>query len=69
MSQARHITLVHEQSEFAETRAAEKAEAARRGALAARAGASHSTGVDDCQSLLTMLGLDAAAGKLVAESD
>ncbi|GAB2691798.1 hypothetical protein [Nocardia thraciensis] len=64
MSQARRITLVHEQSDFAETRAAEKAESARRSAMAARAVASYATDADDCTSLLAMLGLDAAAGKL-----
>lgn len=63
MSQAHRTTLVHDQSEFAESRAAEKAETERRCALAARAVASHSTDADDCVSLLSMLGLDAAAGK------
>ncbi|MEV0250882.1 hypothetical protein AB0H76_30105 [Nocardia sp. NPDC050712] len=63
MPQARHITLVHEQNEFAEARAAEKAETARQSAIAARTVASHSQNADDCQSLLAMLGLDALAGK------
>ncbi|MCM6773654.1 hypothetical protein NDR87_09250 [Nocardia sp. CDC159] len=63
MSQARRVTLVHDQSDFAEARAAEKAESARLGALAARAVASHSTDADDCVRLLTMLGLDAQAGR------
>lgn len=61
MSQAHPI--VADQSEFAEARAAEKAETERRNALAARAVASHSTDAPDCISLLSMLGLDAAAGK------
>ncbi|WP_024803366.1 hypothetical protein [Nocardia sp. BMG51109] len=63
MPQARHTTLVPEQSEFAESRAAEKAESARRSALAARAVASYSLDADDCVVLLAMLGLDAAAGR------
>jgi|GEM_PF-6929189 len=63
MPQTQHVTLVHEQSEFAESRAAERAETARRCALAARAVASRSTDADDCASLLAMLGLDASAGR------
>ncbi|MFC4372517.1 hypothetical protein ACFO5K_00255 [Nocardia halotolerans] len=65
MSTERHITLVHEQSEFAEARSAEKAETARQCAVAARTVASHSNDADDCVSLLAMLGLDALAGKEV----
>lgn len=63
MSPARHITLIHEPGEFAEARAAEKAENARQSAMAARTVASYSQNADDCQSLLAMLGLDALAGK------
>jgi len=55
---------VHEQYEFSEMRAAEKAEFARKRAIAARTVAGHSQNADDCQSLLSMLGLDAQAGKL-----
>ncbi|MEV5648597.1 hypothetical protein AB0L57_10135 [Nocardia sp. NPDC052254] len=61
MTQAHPI--VADQSEFAEARAAEKAETERRNALAARAVASHSIDAPDCIALLTMLGLDAATGK------
>ncbi|WP_228002327.1 hypothetical protein [Nocardia australiensis] len=68
MPTARHITLVHEQSEFAESRAAEKAETARQSAIAARTVASHSENAEDCVSLLAMLGLDALAGKLAGVS-
>lgn len=64
MPTARHITLIQEQSEFAEARAAEKAECARQSAMAARTVASHSENAADCMSLLAMLGLDAMAGKL-----
>ncbi|MFD0362880.1 hypothetical protein ACFQZZ_15660 [Nocardia sp. GCM10030253] len=64
MPPARHITLIHEQSDFAEARAAEKAETARQSAIAARTVASHSENAEDCVSLLAMLGLDALAGKL-----
>jgi hypothetical protein len=64
MPPARHITLIHEQSDFAEARAAEKAETLRQNAVAARTVASHSENADDCVSLLAMLGLDALAGKL-----
>ncbi|MET8653217.1 MULTISPECIES: hypothetical protein [Nocardia] len=63
MPPARHMSLIHEQNEFAEARAAEKAETARQSAIAARTVASHSENADDCQSLLAMLGLDALAGK------
>ncbi|MBB5918545.1 hypothetical protein BJY24_007457 [Nocardia transvalensis] len=62
MPQAR-TPFVNDQSEFAESRAAERAEGARRRALAARAVASHASDAADCESLLAMLGLDAAAGK------
>ncbi|MET9214376.1 MULTISPECIES: hypothetical protein [unclassified Nocardia] len=65
MSTERHITLVQEQSEFAEARSAEKAENARQCAVAARTVASHSHDAEDCVSLLAMLGLDALAGKQV----
>ncbi|MEV4233853.1 MULTISPECIES: hypothetical protein [unclassified Nocardia] len=64
MPTARHITLISEQSEFAEARAAEKAETARQCAIAARTVASHSQDAADCESLLAMLGLDALAGKM-----
>ncbi|RDI63996.1 hypothetical protein [Nocardia pseudobrasiliensis] len=63
MPQAHRISLVPDQSEFAELRAAERAESARLGALAARAVASHATDAEDCVCLLAMLGLDAQAGK------
>ncbi|MET7767406.1 hypothetical protein [Nocardia sp. NPDC005366] len=63
MPPARHMSLIHEQNEFAEARAAEKVETARQSAIAARTVASHSENADDCQSLLAMLGLDALAGK------
>ncbi len=69
MSTERHITLVHEQSEFAEARSAEKAENARQCAVAARTVASHSNDAEDCTSLLAMLGLDALAGKQVGAPD
>ncbi|AHH20597.1 hypothetical protein NONO_c58200 [Nocardia nova SH22a] len=65
MSQAHPVIEVTDQGEFAEARAAEKAETERRNALAARAVASHSVDVADCVSLLMMLGLDAGAGKPV----
>ncbi|WP_040775971.1 hypothetical protein [Nocardia pneumoniae] len=65
MASARHITLIHEPGEFAEARAAEKAENARQCAVAARTVASYSEDAADCQSLLAMLGLDALAGKQV----
>ncbi|GGK62557.1 hypothetical protein [Nocardia camponoti] len=65
MSTERHITLVSEQSEFAEARNAEKAANAHQCAVAARTVAAHSQDADDCVSLLAMLGLDAAAGKQV----
>ncbi|WP_227980625.1 hypothetical protein [Nocardia spumae] len=68
MSQAYPITAVADHGEFAEVRAAEKAETERRNALAARTVASHSTDAADCVSLLTMLGLDAANGKSAAGS-
>ncbi|MFX0579517.1 hypothetical protein [Nocardia nepalensis] len=64
MPPARHITLIPEQSEFAEARAAEKAENARQSAIAARTVASHAENAADCESLLAMLGLDALAGKM-----
>ncbi|WP_063058054.1 hypothetical protein [Nocardia sienata] len=51
-------------AEFAEIRNAERAEVARRSAVAARIVAGHSTDVADCRNLLAMLGLDAEAGKL-----
>ncbi|MGW5381764.1 hypothetical protein [Nocardia sp. NPDC003963] len=51
-------------AEFAEIRSAERAEAARRSAVAARIVAGHSTDAADCRNLLAMLGLDAEAGKL-----
>ncbi|MFI5782154.1 hypothetical protein [Nocardia sp. NPDC051570] len=63
MPQAHHISVVPDQSEFAELRAAERAESARLGAMAARAVASHATDADDCMCLLAMLGLDAQAGR------
>lgn len=63
MPPARNITLIHEQNEFAEARAAEKAENARQCAIAARTVASHAENAADCESLLAMLGLDALAGK------
>jgi hypothetical protein len=66
MLQARRLPLP-EQSEFAELRAAERAEIARRSALAARAVASYAVDAADCTALLAMLGLDATAGKLAAE--
>ncbi|MFI9505196.1 hypothetical protein [Nocardia sp. NPDC052566] len=53
----------HEPGEFAEARAAEKAENARQSAIAARTVASHAQNAADCMSLLAMLGLDAMAGK------
>ncbi|WP_040795105.1 hypothetical protein [Nocardia higoensis] len=55
----------HEQYEFSEMRAAEKAEFARKRAIAARTVAGHAHNAADCLSLLSMLGLDAQAGKLV----
>lgn len=64
MPTARHITLISEQSEFAEARAAEKAETARQCAIATRTVASHAEDAADCESLLAMLGLDALAGKM-----
>ena len=64
MSQERRVTLVHEQGEFAEARAAEKAETERRSTLAVRTVASHSLDADDCAALLSMLGLDAGSGQL-----
>ncbi|MEV6137902.1 hypothetical protein AB0L63_17910 [Nocardia sp. NPDC051990] len=64
MPPARHITVIPEQSEFAESRAAEKAENARQCAIAARTVASHAENAADCESLLAMLGLDAKAGKM-----
>ncbi|WP_433194065.1 hypothetical protein ACQP1G_35620 [Nocardia sp. CA-107356] len=64
MPPARHITLISEQSDFAESRAAEKAENARQSAIAARTVASHSENAADCVALLAMLGLDAMAGKM-----
>ncbi|NKY49303.1 hypothetical protein [Nocardia vermiculata] len=63
MSQERRVTLVHEQGEFAETRAAEKAETERRNALAVRTVAGHSIDAADCTALLQMLGLDAESGQ------
>lgn len=51
-------------AEFAEIRSAERAEAARRSAVAARIVAGHATDAADCRNLLAMLGLDAEAGKL-----
>ncbi|WP_067536213.1 hypothetical protein [Nocardia crassostreae] len=54
--------LMHEYSEFEEARAAEKAACARQNALAARTVAGHSLDAADCDFLLRMLGLDAAAG-------
>ncbi|MGN2640798.1 hypothetical protein ACWEKT_13830 [Nocardia takedensis] len=63
MPAARNITLVHEPNEFAEARAAEKAENARQSAIAARTVAGHAENAADCQALLAMLGLDALAGK------
>ncbi|MGI5218346.1 hypothetical protein [Nocardia sp. CA-290969] len=53
-----------ELAEFAEIRSAERAEVARRSAVAARIVAGHSTDAADCRNLLAMLGLDAEAGKL-----
>ncbi|MBF6348016.1 MULTISPECIES: hypothetical protein [Nocardia] len=53
-----------ELAEFAEIRSAERAEVARRSAIAARIVAGHSTDAADCRNLLAMLGLDAEAGKL-----
>lgn len=53
-----------ELAEFAEIRSAERAEAARRSAVAARIVAGHATDAADCRHLLAMLGLDAEAGKL-----
>lgn len=50
--------------EFAEIRSAERAEVARRSAVAARIVAGHATDAADCRNLLAMLGLDAEAGKL-----
>ncbi|WP_328395228.1 hypothetical protein [Nocardia sp. NBC_00416] len=66
---SRHTPVDHELpeselAEFAEIRSAERAEAARRSAVAARIVAGHSTDAADCQNLLAMLGLDAEAGKL-----
>lgn len=58
------LATSHEPGEFAEARAAEKAESARQSAIAARTVASHATNAADCMSLLAMLGLDAMAGKL-----
>jgi hypothetical protein len=69
MSEPDRVSLPHEQSEFAETRAAERAESARRSTLAARAVASHSLDVDDCTALLAMLGLDASTGRFVETVD
>ncbi|MEU1981495.1 hypothetical protein [Nocardia sp. NPDC019395] len=53
-----------ELAEFAEIRSAERAEVARRSAVAARIVAGHATDAADCRNLLAMLGLDAEAGKL-----
>ncbi|QIS10316.1 hypothetical protein [Nocardia arthritidis] len=58
------IAPLHEPGEFAEARAAERAESARQSAIAARTVASHAHNAADCMSLLAMLGLDAMAGKL-----
>ncbi|MGQ4596572.1 hypothetical protein [Nocardia sp. R6R-6] len=69
MASARHITLIQEPGEFAEARAAEKAENARQCAVAARTVASYAEDVADCQSLLAMLGLDARAGKQAGAAD
>ena len=58
MASAQHTTLLTEQSEFAESRAAEKAEGIRRSVMATRTVASHSVDAADCRSLLAMLGLE-----------
>lgn len=63
MTESLRAQPVHEQYEFSEMRAAEKAEYARKRAIAARTVAGHAHNADDCQSLLSMLGLDAQAGK------
>ncbi|WP_067841628.1 hypothetical protein [Nocardia lijiangensis] len=63
MSQDQPIDLVPCSGEFAETRAAQKAESARKSAIAARTVAAHAYDAADCESLLAMLGLDAQAGK------
>ncbi|MEV0031247.1 hypothetical protein [Nocardia sp. NPDC050793] len=63
MPQDRPIDLVPSPGEFAEARAAEKAENARKSAIAARTVAGYAHDAADCQSLLAMLGLDAQAGK------
>lgn len=64
MTESLRVQPVHEQYEFAEMRAAEKVEFARKRAIAARTVAGHARNADDCQALLSMLGLDAQAGKL-----
>lgn len=69
MTSARRTTLVHEHSEFAEARAAEKVACAKQNAAAARTVAGHSADADDCVHLLAMLGLDAMEGKLAGSSD
>ncbi|MBF6212104.1 hypothetical protein IU433_23045 [Nocardia puris] len=65
MSTARRVRLVHDQNEFAEAKAAEKAEVERVNAMAARTVAGHSQNAADCESLLAMLGLDALAGRQI----
>lgn len=69
MASAPHFTLIHEPGEFAEARAAEKAENARQCAVAARTVASYAENAADCESLLAMLGLDARAGKQAKACD
>lgn len=66
MPQERRVTLVHEQGEFAEARAAERAETERLSTLAVRTVAGHSLDADDCAALLSMLGLDAGSGQFAA---
>ncbi|MCP2297361.1 hypothetical protein APR11_003796 [Nocardia amikacinitolerans] len=63
MPQARDIDQFPVHGEFAEARAAEKAQNARQHAIAARTVAGYAHDAADCESLLAMLGLDALAGK------
>ncbi|MGQ4619791.1 hypothetical protein [Nocardia sp. R7R-8] len=69
MASAPRMTLIHEPGEFAEARAAERAQNALQCAVAARTVASYAENAADCESLLAMLGLDARAGKQAKAGD